>query len=126
MESTLERIGDLQRKFQAISVTVAKPRLIAIKAADANSLQRYVRQNHFICDLAQADMCSVDGLFKLKYYVNEQTSFVLTLRNLRGTTFQEGVNRIDIDLVNAPGNSIKGATEPLSQGQVKILLTPER
>ena len=127
MESTFERISNLQRKFQAISLTVAKPQLIAIQAADANSLRKYVKQNCFICEVAQADMCSLEGSFKLN--VNKQNSFILTLCNPKGIicTYHDRVNRIDVDLVSAQSNSLtKGATEPLSQGLVKILLIPER
>ena len=128
LESMFERINGLQNKFQNLSLTVAQPRLIAIQAADVNSLEHYVKQNYFICNLAQADMCSL-AVGSLKLYVNEQTSFTLTLCNPRGTirVCQDRVNRVNVDLLNIRQEySTKGNTEALSQGEVKILLTPER
>jgi uncharacterized protein YukE len=96
--STFERIDCLQREFQNLSLTVAQPCLIAIQPAPVNSLEQYVKQNYFICELAQADTCtcSFDGSMKL--YFNEQTSFTLTLRNPRETIrqCQDRVNRVDV------------------------------
>ena len=125
LESTFERISNLQKKFQTISLTVAKPRLITIQAAGARSLNYYMKENCFICELAQADMCSVD-LTSLMLYVNKQTSFTLTLYDSSGTVCQDGKNQIDVYLVNHSGSSTEGDVEPLSQGQMKILLTPEK
>ena len=127
LESTFERIDRLQKEVQSLSFPVAQPRLIAIQAADVNSLEQYVKQNYFICELAQADMCtcSFDGSMKL--YFNEQTSFTLTLRNPRGIIHecQDRVNTVDVTLVNVHGKSTNGDTKQLPQGQVKILLTPK-
>ena len=125
MESTFERINNLQKKFQTVSLTVAKPRLITIQTTRADSLQHYMKENCFICELAQADMCSVD-LTSLVLYVNKQTSFTLTLYDSSGTVCQDGRNQIDICLVNHSRSSTEDDIEPLSQGQMKILLTPER
>ena len=125
MESTFERINDQQKKLHAVSLTTSKPRLIGVQAMDADSLKHYMKVNCFICELAQADMCSVD-LTNIKLYVEKQTSIVLTLRNSSGTVCQDGKNQIDIYLLNNQGSSTKGDVQPSSQGQVKILLTPKR
>ena len=66
MESTFERINDQQKKLHAVSLTTSKPRLIGIQAMDADSLKHYMKANCFICELAQADMCSVDLTYMLK------------------------------------------------------------
>ena len=128
MESTFERISNLQKKFQTVSLTVAKPQLITIQAADADSLKHYTKANCFICKLAQADMCSIDGSFtNAKFSVDQQTSFILTLRHSNGVC-QGGNNKIDIDLVDTQGSLTKGNIQPFSQGQMKIFLyiTPKR
>ena len=43
MESTFERISNLQKKFQVISLTVTKPQLIAMRAVDAESVTQYMK-----------------------------------------------------------------------------------
>ena len=91
----------------------------------ADSLIQYTKANCFTCELAQADMCSVD-LSNIKLYVDKQTSFVLTLRDSSGRVCHNGKNQIDIHLINDQGSSIKGDIQQPSQGQVKILLTPKR
>ena len=126
MESTFERISNLQRKFQTVSLTVAKPQLITVQTADADSLKHYMKANCFICNLAQADMCSVDGSFiNAKLSVDQQTSFILTLCDSNGVC-QGGENKIDVDLVDMQGSLTKGNIQPFSQGQVMIFLTPMR
>ena len=126
-DSTLKRISNLQKQFQAISLTVAMPRLIAIQAGGANSLKHYMKESSLICELAQADRCSVD-LTSLKLYVVRQTSFNLSLHNSSGIVTQYGKNQVDVDIMNVQGSSIKGVInlESISQGQVKIKLIPER
>ena len=128
LKSTFERIDCLEKELQTLSLTVAQPRPIAIQAADVSSLEQYVKQNYFFCELAQAGTCICSFDDSVKLYYNEKTLFTLTLRNSRGTVYecQDRVNRVDIALVNVQGNSTKGDTQPLSQGQVKILLTPTR
>lgn len=42
LESTFERIDCLQKEFQTLPLTVAQPHLIAIQAADVNSLEQYM------------------------------------------------------------------------------------
>ena len=86
-----------------------------------------MKANCFICILAQADVCSVDGSFaNAKLYVDKQTSFTLTLRVSSGNVCQHGENKINVDLVDTQGSSTKGDIELLSPGQAKIFLTPER
>ena len=64
-----------------------------------------MKQNYFICELAQAGMCICSFDDSVKFYYNEKTSFTLTLRNPRETVHecQDRVNRVDIALVNAQG-----------------------
>ena len=40
MESTFKRISNLQKKCQTVSLTVAKPRLVAMQAVGADALQQ--------------------------------------------------------------------------------------
>ena len=125
MASTFERISTLEKRFQAISLTVATPRLMGIQAMSVDSLKQYTKANCFMSELAQADMCSVD-LTNIRLYVDKQTSFVLALRDSSGTVCHNGENKVDIYLVNNHGSSTKGDVQPSSQGQVKVILTPER
>ena len=68
-----------------------------------------MKANWFICTLAQADVCSVDGSFtNAKLYVDRQTSFTLTLRNSSGNICQGGENKINVDLVDTQSSSTKG------------------
>ena len=101
--------------------------LVTIKSSDADLLKHYMKANCYICPLAQADMCSVDDSFtNAKLCVDKQTSFILTLHDSSGNVCQGGENRINVDLVDTQGSSTEGNIEPLSQGRVKIFLTPER
>ena len=127
MEAIFERISNLQKKFHAVPLTVAKPQLIAIQPSSANSLKHYVETNCFIYKLAQADMCSLDDSFtNTRLHVDKETSFNLTLYDSSGNSCQGGENRIEIDLVSTQGHSIKSNTELLPQGRVKVILIPER
>ena len=127
MESTFERISNLQRKFQTISLTVAKPQLITVQTTDADLLKHYMKANCYICKVVQADMCSIEDSFtNAKFCVDKQTSFILTLHDSSGNVCHGGKNRIDVNLVDTHGRSTKGDIEPLPPGQVKIFLFPER
>ena len=125
MESTFKRISNLKKRFQAVSLMVAMPRLITIQASGADSLKHYMKANCFICELAQANMCSVD-LTGIELYVDKQTSFNLTLRNSSGIVTQYGKNRVTVDMRNIQGSTTKGAID-IKQGRyVEIKVTPER
>ena len=125
-ESMVKTISSLQEKLQNVSLTVPKPRLIGIQASGASSLRHYLKANCFICELAHADTCSFDSSFtNAVLYVDKQTSYTLVLRNSKGEICKDGDNQVVVELTNTQGNSISGSTEPLSPGQVKILLTPK-
>ena len=125
MESTFERISNLQEKFKNISLTIAKPRLITVHTSGANSLRHYLKGNCFICELAQANMCSFDSSFaNAVLYVDKQT-FTLILCISSGELCQDGENKVDVKLINAQGSSTTGNVETLSHGQVNILLMPQ-
>lgn len=72
-------------------------------------------------------MCSFDSSFtNTVLYVDKQTSFTLVLRNSNGEICKDGENKIAIELINAQDSStIRGNTEPLSPGLMKVLVTPE-
>ena len=126
LQSTFEKMSDLQKQFQAASLTVAQPQLIGIQTS-AESLKQHMKENCFIYKLAQADMCSLDGSFTNRLYVDDQFSFILTLRNSSGNVCQDGANRMEIELVkfDTQGSLTKGDAAALLNGQVKILLTPK-
>ena len=119
LQSTFERMSDLQKQFQAASLTVAQPQLIGIQTS-AESLKQHMKENCFIYKLAQADMCSLDTSFtNRRLYVDDQFSFILTLRNSSGNVCQDGTNRMEIELVKfgTQGSPTKGdaaASHPIS------------
>ena len=127
MESTFERISNLQKKFQTVSLTVAKPRLKAFQAADAEALRQYMKTECIVFELADAKMCLVDtSLFTGTILrVGQQMLFTLTLRDASGQICV-GESKVDVDMFSRQGNLTKGKQEPLSQGRMKIILTPER
>ena len=128
MESTFERISHLQKKFQAISLTVAKPQLIAMRAVDADSVAQCMKTKYSFYNLADANMCLVDGsLFTdARVYIGQQMLFTLTLCDSGGND-SIGENEVDICLLPLPqGILIKGKLEPLPHGRVKVTLTPEK
>ena len=126
MESTFERINNLQRKFQTVSLTVAKPQLIAMQSteSDADSLKQFIKTKYFFGKVVDAKMCLVDFM-NAKLHVGQQTSFTLTLRDSSGNVCVRE-NEVNVDLLPRQGNLIKGKLVPLSQGHVKVILTPER
>ena len=130
MESTFERISNLQKKFQAISLTVTKPQLIAMQAVDAESLTQYMKTKCSFYKLADAKMCLVDSspFTDARVYVGQQMLFTLTLCDSSGNNISIGENEVDVYLLPLPqGILMKGKLEPLSQGQtVKVTLTPEK
>ena len=128
MDSTFERISNLQKKFQAASLTVAKPQLLAMRAVEVDSITQYMKTKCSLFKLADANMCSVDSLpFRdAKVYVGQQMAFTLTLRDLSGN-ISIGENYINICLLSPPQSIlIKGKLESLSEGQVKAILMLDR
>ena len=128
-ESMSLKMESLQKKLQIVTLTVAKPQLIALttRFASADSLQNYMSSKCFFYELAYAEMCSVDRSFaNAKLYVNQSISFIITLRESNGGVCREGQDRVDADLVNITGKTTKGSVQYLSQGRVKIILTAER
>ena len=77
MESTFERISNPQKKFQAISLTVTKPQLIAMQAVDAESVTQYMKTKCSFYKLADAKMCLVDrsSFTDARVYVGQQMLF---------------------------------------------------
>ena len=129
LESTFKRISSLQKKFQAVSLTVAKPQLIVMQTDhDIDALSQYMKKSFFFnaCNLADAKMCSIDSSSFAKLCVGQQISFTLHLRDSSGNICI-GENVVDVNLLQIQDNlSIKGKLEPPSQGQIKVILTPER
>ena len=129
MDSTFERISNLQKKFQAASLTVAKPQLLGMQAVEIDSITQYMKTKCSLFKLADAKMCSVDSLSFTDarvYYIGQQMVFTLTLHDSSGN-ISIGENDVDICLLSLPqGVLIKGNLEPLSEGQVKIILTLQR
>ena len=127
MESTYEKISNLQRRFQDVSLAVAKPQLIATQAVGSDALKHFMKTKCFFYKQAQAEMCSLDRSFvDITLYAGKQASLILNLYDSMGNTCQ-GENRIDVDLVSLQVVTcrIKGNLELLRQGHVKILFTPE-
>ena len=131
LESSFESISNLQKKFQAASLTVAKPQLIAIIVMqtdhDIDMLSQYMKKSFFFnaYNLADAKMCSVD-ITDAKLCIGHQMLFTITFQYLSGNTCI-GENEIDVNLLQIQDNhSIKGKLELPSQGHIKVTLTPER
>ena len=125
MESTFEKISNLQKEFQAVSLTVPKPWQITLKSMDAAKLRQYVKANCYFHKPADAKMCTIAFTNpKQLLYVGEQT-LTLTLRDSRGNA-STGENNIEIYLLPPQGNIIMGVipVQPLSEGHMKVSLTP--
>ncbi len=123
MESTFDRIGSLRKEFQAVSLTVPKPWQITLKSVDTDTLRQYVMANCYFRKPADAKMCTI-AFTNPKLYVGEQT-LTLTLCDSRGNP-SAGENDIEVYLLPPQGNTIVGVipVQPLSQGFVKVSLTP--
>ena len=127
LESTFERIGNLQKKIQEVSLTVTKPQPIATQAVGSDALKHFMETKCFLYKKAQAEMCSLDSSFvDVKLYVGEQASFILNLRDSRGNACQGGKG-VDVDLVNlrVATCTIKGNLKLLQSGHAEIFFTPE-
>jgi sugar lactone lactonase YvrE len=127
LESTFERIGNLQKRVQNVSLAVAKPQLLATQAVGPGALKQFMETKCFLYKKAQAEMCSLDSsLVDVKLYVGEQASFILNLCDSRGNLCQ-GEKGVDVDLVNLRVETctIRGNIELLRSGRAKILFTPE-
>ena len=127
LESTFERIGNLQKRIQDTSLTVAKPQLIAIQAIGSDPLKHIMETKCFFYKQAQAEMCSLDSSFvDVKLYVGEQASFILNLCDSMGNACQGGKG-VDVDLVNlrVATCTIRGNLKLLQSGRAKIFFTPE-
>ena len=127
LESTFERISNLQKRIQDVSLTVAKPQLIATQAASSDALKHFLETKCFFYKKAQAEMCSLDSSFvDVKLYVGKQASFILNFCDSRGNACQ-GEKGVDVDLVNlrVATCTIRGNLELLQSGRAKIFFTPE-
>ena len=127
LESTFERIGNLQKRIQGVSLTVAKPQLIVTQAIGSDALKQSIETNCFFYKKAQAEMCSLDSSFvDVKLYVGKQASFILNLCDSMGNACQGGKG-VNVDLINlqVATYTIRGNLEPLQSGRVKIFFTPE-
>ena len=127
LESTFERIGNLQKQIQDVSLAVTKPQPIATQAVGSDALKHFMETNCFLYKKAQAEMCSLDSSFvDVKLYVGEQASFILNLCDSMGNACQGGKG-VDVYLVNlrVATCTIKGNLEVLHSGRAKIFFTPE-
>ena len=127
LESTFERISDLQKRIHGVSLNVTKPQPIATRAVGSDALKHFMETKCFLYKKAKAEMCSLDNSFvDVKLYVGEQASFILSLRDSRGNACQ-GEKGVDVDLVNlrVATCTIRGNLELLQSGRAKIIFTPE-
>jgi tripartite motif-containing protein 2/3/tripartite motif-containing protein 71 len=127
LESTFERISNLQRRIQGTSLAVAKPQLIATQAIGSDALKQFMETKCFFYKKAQAEMCSLDRSFMdVKLYIGKQASFILNLCDSRGNACQ-GEKGVGVDLVNlrVATCTIRGNFELLRSGRAKIFFTPE-
>ena len=128
LKSTLNKISNLQKKFQIIPLTVDMPQLIAMRAVDVDTLSQYMKTKCSLYELADAKACLIDcsSFIDAKLLVDEQTVLSLTLRDSSGN-ISVGENKIGVNLLPIQGNrSVKGKLKPLPQGRVKVTLTPEK
>ena len=125
LEATFERICDLQRRIQGISLAVTKPQLIAIQATRSDALKHFMKTKCFFYKQAQAEMCSLESsIVGVKLYVGKETSLILSLCDSRGNIC-DGENRVDTNLVSLQGHITKSNLEQLPQGRMKIIFTPK-
>ena len=127
LESTFERIGNIQKRIQDVSLTVAKPQPIATQAVGSDALKHFMETKCFLYKKAQAEMSSLDSSFMdIKLYVGKQASFILNLCDSRGNACQ-GEKGVDVDLVNLRDATctIRGNLKLLQSGRAEIFFTPE-
>ena len=127
LESTFERIGNLQKRIQGVSLDVARPQPIATQTIGSDALKHFMETKCFLYKKAQAQMCSLDSSFMdISLYVGKQALFILNLYDSRGNVSQ-GENRIDVDLVSlrVAACTIRGSFEQLQSGCAKIFYTPK-
>jgi DNA-binding beta-propeller fold protein YncE len=125
MGSTFEGISNLQKKFQAASLTVTMPQLIAMPVVDTDTFTRYTKTNCSLYKLADAKMCSIDSspFIDAKLFVGQQLTFTLTLHDSSGN-ISVGENKIDVNIQE--NCSMNSKLEPISQGHIKVTLTLKR
>ena len=125
MDSTFEGISNLQKKFQAASLTVTMPQLIAMPAVDTATFARYTKKYCSLYKLADAKMCSVDSssFTDARLFVGQELSFTLTLNDSSGN-ISVGDNKIDVNFQE--NRSMNSKLEPITQGHIKVTLTLER
>ena len=89
LESTFERISNLQTRIQGVSLAVAKPQLIATQTIGSDALKYYIGTKCFLYKKAHAEMCSLDSSFvDVNLYVGKQASFILNLCDSMGNACQ--------------------------------------
>ena len=128
LKSTFEKMSNLQKNFKTIPLTVAKPQLVATQVVSAHSLENYMRAKCCLYNKPDAQMCLIDisSLLNTNLHVGQQITFTLTICDSKANTCG-GANRVDIDLIDLQrGKMTKGTVETLSQGQMKVTLTPVR
>ena len=128
MESTFERIANLQKMFQAASLTVPMTQLIGVQTIDTDTFTRDMKTKCSLYNLADARMCSINSssFTDAKLHIGQRLSFTLILRDL-SSNISVGENKVDVSFIAFQGNySTNGKLEPVSQGHIKVILTPER
>ena len=63
LESTMMQIKNLKKEVQAAPLTVTKPQLIAPQVVSTETLQQYMKSNCYLHNLADPEMCKVEGTF---------------------------------------------------------------
>ena len=115
-----------KRNFKPFHSPCPRPQLIRMQAGDIDGFRKYTKSNFSFYKLADANMCVVDSSF-FKLSINQRMSFTLILRDSSGEICCGGGNTVDVDLLSVPhGHLLKGELGPLSQGHMKVFLTPER
>ena len=125
LESTFERIGNLQKRIQGVSLTVIKPQLT--QSIGSDELKNFMETKCFFYTKAQAKMCSLDSSFMdAKFYVGKQASFILNLCDSMGNVYQEE-SGVDVNLVNFRDATctIQANFKLLQSGRAEIFFTPE-
>ena len=126
LESTFERISNLQKQIQDVSLAVTKPQPIATRAVSPDTLKHFMETKSFLYKKAQAEMCSLDSSFvDVKLYVGKQASFILNLCDSMGNACQGGKG-VDVDLVNlrVATCTIRGNLELIQSGRAEIFFKP--
>ena len=125
VRSTMEKLNDLQGKFETIPLKVIEPQLLTAQAVSSDVLLRYFKTLSSLYNLTNPKTCKVDGMVT-EMQVDQQQSFLLTLNDSAEEICKGGENSVHADLVNLQGYSTKGVVETVSMGQVKITITPGR